>query len=324
MNIGEIKKIGIALAAYEPDPIFFVEQLQSIQNQTFTNWICVITFDSPMKKVMDRAELEPFKKDPRFSFFENPVRLGHKKNFERSLNELLKFDLDAIACSDQDDIWYSEKLETCALKLSQSPPLSLVHSDMHILESRELRQETAWKIERRGVQNVKQHHLLVRNVVAGCSILMDVNILRKFPIIPEQAEFHDHWYALIAASFGEVKPIGRPLYAYRQHNQNVVAVSPFHGILHLGEKNSPGQLIKKMRIGFQKSQKLAQGAQNNGLELSRLSRFLFLLDGDCGFFLLFMGLKMVLSDPPLARACLARSLGKLLKKQKKYKLTRCV
>jgi hypothetical protein len=310
MNIGEIKKIGIALAAYEPDPIFFVEQLQSIQNQTFTNWICVITFDSPMKKVMDRAELEPFKKDPRFSFFENPVRLGHKKNFERSLNELLKFDLDAIACSDQDDIWYSEKLETCALKLSQSPPLSLVHSDMHILEGRELRQETAWKIERRGVQNVKQHHLLVRNVVAGCSILMDVNILRKFPIIPEQAEFHDHWYALIAASFGEVKPIGRPLYAYRQHNQNVVAVSPFQGLFWVKEKQSFKELLTKMRAGFGKSYRLAFCAQEQGIPIYRHSENLILLKWDLGCSLLFLGLKHIFSDPALARACLARGLGK--------------
>jgi hypothetical protein len=312
MNIGEIKKIGIALAAYEPDPIFFVEQLQSIQNQTFTNWICVITFDSPMKKVMDRAELEPFKKDPRFSFFENPVRLGHKKNFERSLNEILKHSVDAIAFSDQDDVWYPDKLTVCAQRLAECPPMSLVHSDMHVFMGKENLSKTAWQIERRGVRNVKQHHLLVRNVVAGCSILMDANLGQKFSVVPDGAPFHDHWYALVSSSLGVVEPIYQPLYAYRQHENNVLAVKPYRGLFRFKENRDPPSLVKKMMGSFLDSRHFAKSSDESGLKLTWISKFLFFNSWDCGLSLMILGAQKLIGDQPLARACWARSCGKLM------------
>lgn len=311
MVVGEIKKIGIALAAYEPNIAIFAEQLESIQRQSFKNWICVVTFDSPMRHVLSELSIKRFAEDQRFRFSENPTRLGHKKNFERALNEVIVRGVDAIACSDQDDIWYPEKLQTCSLYLSSCPPMSLVHSDMHILKGVNKLSQTAWALERRGVENVKQHHLLIRNVVAGCSILMDAQLIKKFPQIPESAEYHDHWYALVAATIGKVRPIHQPLYAYRQHEDNVVAVSPFHGIMYLKEKHTAQQLIQKMRLGYRKSRRFAQSAQQEGLTLSWLSKTLFLRDKDFGVLLLFLGLKNIFSDPALARACFARALGKL-------------
>src|SRR5687768_1758619 len=106
-------KVGIALAAYKPPTEVFEEQLKSIQDQTYTNWVCVMTFDSSLEETLASPKIAVFKKDSRFIWLENPVRLGHKKNFERAIQETLRHSVDAIACSDQDDVWYLNKIENC-------------------------------------------------------------------------------------------------------------------------------------------------------------------------------------------------------------------
>lgn len=315
MVIGQIKKIGIALAAFEPNVAFFNEQLESIQNQSFDSWICVVTFDSPMKKVLKEPSISKFTQDQRFRFVENPIRLGHKKNFERALNEVVKGEVDAIACSDQDDVWYPEKLQVCAQYLSLCPPMSLVHSDMHILKGDNKLPQTAWAIEKRGVENVKQHHFFVRNVVAGCSMLMDTRIIKQFPHIPESAEYHDHWYAVVAATLGQVRPVYVPLYAYRQHTENVLAVSPYRGFFSKTESarsEKAGDISSALIGRFKASRQLVSSVACSGLRLSFFSKLLFLYNWDFGLGLGLLALKKIIFDPALARACLARSAGKLL------------
>lgn len=311
MKIGEIRKIGIALAAFEPHIGFFAEQLSSIKAQTFTSWICVVSFDSPMDETLNKPALNSIIQDKRFVFVENKTRLGHKKNFERALKEVLQHDVDAIAFSDQDDVWYPRKLEICAKVLSQSPPMSLVHSDMHVLNENGTLSKTAWEIEKRGVDNAKVWHLLTRNVVAGCSVLMDADLALRFSKISENVDFHDHWYALVASSFGRVVPIFEPLYSYRQHQNNVVAVSPFRGRFTLPLGSNITGIMNKAAKGFLSGQKLALSLTKEGIKLPYRCRFLYVYPFDLGLGLGLMGLLHFFSDPPLSRACLARAIGKI-------------
>jgi hypothetical protein len=311
MVIGEIKKIGIALAAYEPNPKYFSKQLESIQKQSFSHWICVVTFDSPVHDILNHPSIEPFKSDERFLFIENASRLGHKKNFEKALRELLSFELDAIAFSDQDDVWYPEKLKTAAESLSNQPRHSLVHSDMHLLSEQGLGPETAWCLERRGVTNVETHHLLVRNVVAGCALLMDVQLAKNFPNIPDGVEFHDHWYALVASNQGKVIPIMTPLYAYRQHGNNVVAVSPYRGRFAVEAGSSLADVLAKAKRAFLRTRSLALSLPAEGIELSKTTKVLYISPFDFGLGLAILGVRHFFSDPQLSRACLARALGKI-------------
>lgn len=297
--------VGIALAAYRPEPLTFAEQLRSIQKQTFRDWICVMTFDSPLAELASAPGLAPFREDPRFRWVENPQRLGHKKNFERAIQLALAEGVDAIGCSDQDDVWYPAKIARSVEALRKAGPLSLVHTDMHVLgPDGRIGAQTAWELERRGVQHVSPRDLLVRNVVAGCAMLMDAELVRRFPVIPEGAAYHDHWYALVASVHGGVHAIHEPLYAYRQHAENVLGVTPFPGIFATGEHNGIGKIARKCLSGWRFSQALEQAARQAGLPLpdenSHAARFLAL------------GISRLKDDPALARACFARSFGKIL------------
>jgi hypothetical protein len=313
------QSLGIALAAYRPDPRIFAEQLKSIQSQTFRNWKCWITLDSPLTPLQGEPTLAPFFEDSRFIWSENAARLGHKKNFEHAMN-LAAADpnVDAIGCSDQDDVWYSNKLGRCLAQLEKSGPLSLVHSDMHVLNADgSIGSETAWEIENRGVHNATLETLLIRNVVAGCSMLLDASLVRKFPKIPDEFEFHDHWYAVVASAHGGAHPIYEPLYAYRQHHGNVVGVSPFQGFFFVPKAaRSLGQILTKLRKGSQQSTRMSQAALR---ELSHSTRGLAQQLGahqgagiQRGLRLLILALHSRQIDPPLARASLARGLGAIL------------
>lgn len=303
-------KIGIALAAYQPDPRFFALQLQSIVKQTYSNWICVITCDSPLQKIFEASEIKPFQNHPQLVWIENSVRLGHKKNFEKAIQETLKHSVDAIACSDQDDIWYENKLASCLDCLKPMQKKSLVHSDMHVLKNDQILPETAWKIENRGISNHLPKHFMIRNIVAGCSMIFDAELARLFPQIPAELEFHDHWYALIAAFYGGVGAVHQPLYAYRQHGQNEVGVSPFHEIFYVPPGLGKKDIIQKCIRGWKKSQGIFDAANRAHLPVTFTERLLFQFRWDFGLSLFVLGLYHLFSDPPLARACFARGAGK--------------
>lgn len=305
--------IGIALAAYEPDPKYFSIQLRSIKEQTLRDWICVITLDSSLANHRADPLLSEFFADARFIWLENEHRLGHKKNFEKAIQETLKYNVAAVACSDQDDLWYPEKLERFYEALRAHAPLSLVHCDMHVLEKESINKEqTVWELEKRGVIHVAPEQLIVRNVVAGCAMLFDAELARRFPIIPEGAEYHDHWYALVASFYGGVHSIREPLYAYRQHGGNVVGVTPFVGVLWIPAGLGFRNIIKKCGIAWRKSVLLASAARDAGLPLSSYHKNLFLTPWFRGFGLGILALIYAWEDPALSRACLKRFIGSLI------------
>lgn len=317
-----IEKIGIALAAFHPDVGHFYEQLRSIQEQTFQNWICFITFDSPLEEIQSLNSFKIFFNDPRFRWIENPQRLGHKKNFEKAIALCVGEKVDAIACSDQDDIWLPGKLERCRQKLSELGPWCMVHSDMLLLLNdgrTSSPPDTAWKLEQRNTHLARFEHLLVRNICAGASMLFDAQIAKAFPLIPESVLFHDHWIALIASLRGKVVGIDEPLFQYRQHTRNVVGITRFQGFfsMHtLREKNLKA-IVQKLLLQWEelKSRSLFF------LELAKhplLESFLPLirqatqpvLRPDLGWGLLIRSFKTFQQEQPLSRALFARALGK--------------
>lgn len=310
--MSKIKKIGIALAAYQPQLSYFEEQLSSIQLQTWKNWICLISFDSPVSEILENLRFDRFIKDPRFIWHENKTRKGHKKNFESAIQSLLIYEVDAIACSDQDDIWYPDKLSESIAALERAGSLSLVHCDMHILSGDKVGPETAWQVEMRGVQNCRPRDLLTRNVVAGCAMLFDSALAQRYPTIPAGCEYHDHWYALVASYFGGVHPLPQPLYRYRQHIGNALGVTPYVGCFALPHGIGWRGWVERFVRSWNASRMLAVDSSLAGLKLSWFDRWLYVSRWDFGAFLFGAAIKYLLCDPALSRAYFKRAIGKLL------------
>jgi hypothetical protein len=306
------QKIGIALALYEPKPDHLAIQLKSLQNQTFSNWICIITSDSPIQKILNAPEIQPFKPDSRFIWLENPTRLGHKRNFEKAIQETLKHSVEALACCDQDDDWYPNKLQLSIEALKKVPPLSLVHTNMHSWQKSGLATATVWEIEKRCLTNTNPIQLIHRNLVTGCSMLFDAELAKRYPIIPDAIEFHDHWFALLAAFHGGVYPIDKPLLAYRQHETNQVGVSPFIETSQLLKRISLSQITCKAIANWEKALKLKKALEENGLKLEKCQKLALESRVDLGLRLLAYGARELRRDPALAQAYFKGALGKAL------------
>lgn len=308
-------RIGIALAAFQPNPEFFLKQLESIKSQTFTDWECWIGFDSPLKPIREDARFERFFQDKRFHWDENAKNLGHLKNFEHAIQSVLTLGVDSIACSDQDDIWYPEKLELSLEELKATGKLGLVFCDMYLMDSLGADSgKTAWEVEKRGVDHCGTFDFLIRNVVPGTGMLMDAQLAKRFPVIPPEAGFHDRWYPLIASRFGKVVPLRKPLYSYRIHAENVAGATPFKGLFVRSQNQKAGLkgIVEKCVGVWQESHALAQTAEQKGISLSVFQKAAFIWPWDFGLVLGLYGFLRVLDDPALARASWARAVGKFL------------
>ena len=100
-------KIEILMATYNGEK-YIGEQINSIINQTYTNWNLLIRDDGSKDKTLNIIKKYE-KMDNRIILIrDNKDNLGFVKNFE----ELLKISSsELIMFSDQDDVWKKDKIK---------------------------------------------------------------------------------------------------------------------------------------------------------------------------------------------------------------------
>lgn len=170
------------------------------------------------------AEQTPF----RTSLIRNEKQLGLIANFEQAISAV---EADIIFTSDQDDIWFPEKVEKVVSLFENQKDLTLVHTDALLVDSQgqsldkqlfdelELSEE-----ERRAIDEGNAFQVyLRRNIVTGATAAFRRDLLqiaRPFPT----SLYHDAWIALMASASGKVRLIDKPMISYRQHEGNLVGV----------------------------------------------------------------------------------------------------
>ncbi len=207
--------IAICMATYDPPPELLRHQVESIRAQTHPNWICVISDDCsrPDRFESIRAAVGD---DRRFVISRSARRLGFYLNFERAL-AMTPTRARYVALSDQDDVWYPEKLAVLLREIGQA---ALAYSDARIVgRGGEVILGTYWGA--RANNHTDLHSLLVANAVTGAASLFRRDLLDAvLPFPPAQfAHYHDHWIALVALAVGGIEFVDRPLYDYVQHGQ---------------------------------------------------------------------------------------------------------
>ncbi len=156
---------------------------------------------------------------------------------------------DYVMLSDQDDIWLEDKIQDSAdevnriqFKTKQQPVV--VFTDKKIVDDNlNTLHESDYDISllvKDWHHNIEQ--LLQRNVVSGCTMLMNRALLDIALPIPEKAFMHDWWLALMACHHGEIVLIDKPHMLYRQHESNVVGA----------RKNANLPLLKNAKLNYKK------------------------------------------------------------------------
>jgi hypothetical protein len=302
--------VGIALAAYQPNPVWLAEQLASIAAQTHTEWVCVITLDSPVEEIRSSPALAPFMHDARFVWVENPERLGLRSNFQKATQLLLERDVDLIAFSDQDDVWLPEKLTESVAAMKVRGPLSMVYCDAYLLVEGVTRPERLheYTIKTHGKMSIAER--IIQPQVSGFCEVFDASLARLHPTIPVESPDHDHWYSLVAAAYGGVHQIDKPLVLYRQHAGNTIGISTVRAAQGWGRTT---QLTRYSSL--RENARLRAGiARRVGIELPISGVLAVLYRHSAGWLVILLGVmgRRLFSDQPLASNAYKKAWGLLL------------
>lgn len=212
------RRVGIALATFEPDPALFARQVASIRAQSWEDWICVVCDDGSSPEHL-RWIAETIGGDARFHLLPGAGRLGFYRNFERACATLLP-DCAFLAFSDQDDAWMPDRLARQLDHLSGRPQ-ACSYSDMKVVDrDGAVLSETFWVHRRMAYGSLSG--LLLGNVVTGMTVLVGCPLVERslpFPATPGLT-YHDHWIALVAARTKDLHYLPEALAHYVQHGAN--------------------------------------------------------------------------------------------------------
>lgn len=219
------RTVGIALAVYKPNPAWLAEQLASIATQTHTEWICMLTLDSPLRDIAAEPALAPFLHDKRFVWVENSKQIGMSANFEKAIQLVVEAQSDLIAFCDQDDVWLPTKLAESVAAMRTSGPLSMVYCDAYLLVGNTQLPERLheYTVNIKGKMSVAER--IIQPQVSGFCAVFDSSLARLHPTIPAELPLHDHWYSIVAENYGGVFSINQPLALYRQHANNTIGIT---------------------------------------------------------------------------------------------------
>jgi glycosyltransferase involved in cell wall biosynthesis len=210
------KRVAILLSTYN-GARFLGEFLESLEAQTVREFDLVVRDDGSSDGT--RAILAAF--SSRLSIRELPCdgNRGAALSFMRLL-ETSGEGYDHYMFADQDDVWYSDKVERAVarLRLCGHMTPSLYFSKLEIVD------EALHHIRcSRSLRVFDFSNVLVENVATGCTIAINA-AARKLILesMPARMLMHDWWCHLVVSALGTVLFDPTPTLKYRQHDANVV------------------------------------------------------------------------------------------------------
>lgn len=218
--------ITVLMAAYNGQD-YIKEQIESILNQSYTDWELVIQDDFSTDDTLSIAKEYAIKYPEKIKVFRSEINSGSAKNNFFSMLKYAKSDY--VMFSDDDDIWLRDKMRLAInhmkeleVKNGKDKPL-LVHSDVAVADKDlNVLCDSIYTYQNMRSARNKLNNLLVQNIVVGNTMMVNNTLLDSLKSIPQNALMHDWWFALIACAFGEIGFVDKATVLYRQHEQNDV------------------------------------------------------------------------------------------------------
>lgn len=159
-----------------------------------------------------------------------PKRLGASANFATAIAAASH---EIIACCDQDDVWYPEKLQRIEAEFSAFPPADLAFCDADLVDEtlrplgRTLWESIGFTPDRqRDASGGRLWETLVRfNTVTGAGMAF-LSKWRELLLPVPPGWMHDGWIGMMLSILGQCRWIPSPLWAYRRHSQQTIGPGP--------------------------------------------------------------------------------------------------
>lgn len=231
--------IDILLAAYNGEQ-YISDQIDSIINQSFTDWILYIKDDCSTDRTVEIVKEYEKKYSGKIKLILSEQPSGSAKN---NFFSMLKYSQNnyAMTC-DQDDVWLPDKIRLTYEKMKEAEKESkevpvLVHTDLKVVDQNlNVISESLFKLQNLDSSRDKINNLLVQNMVTGCTVMVNRKLLSYITETPKNAIMHDWWMALVASALGKITFIDEPTVLYRQHGKNSVGAKDVQSTSYIYSK----------------------------------------------------------------------------------------
>ncbi len=240
-------RVVILMATYQGEK-YLEEQLRSIIAQDYPNWHLFVRDDGSTDGTLLLLSLYANHYPERITVCCNEVNMGGTKNFLTLLQEAAlqgavpqggaapqkDGERTYFMFCDQDDSWHPDKLRLTLARMKQlearygADVPALVFTDARVVdEGMEEFAPSFFGLAHYDMKKRTLPHLLMENMVIGCTSMMNGALAALVEKVPENARYHDWWMALLAAAFGHTSYLPAATIDYRQHGNNVVGAKRF-------------------------------------------------------------------------------------------------
>lgn len=206
-----MRRISVCMATYNGEK-YIREQIVSILGQLKQFDELIISDDGSNDGTL---EIVRSFNDDRIKIVYNSLGKGYSQNFENAIKSALG---EIIFLSDQDDVWFGDKVEKMLVLLEDSQ--LVVSNAQFVDENLDLIKETFFSL--RGGQRGFLNNLYKSRYLGACMAFRKEIYSKLFPF-PSNRNLcpHDLWITLIAEFYFKVSTIDEPLIYYRRHGENV-------------------------------------------------------------------------------------------------------
>lgn len=253
------KKISVAIAAYNGEK-YIQKQIESICDQTTVPDEIVVSDDGSKDSTINivKSLAEKYKGSIDIKLLMNNPRHGYCGNFEWAITHTMG---DYVFISDQDDLWYPNKIETIMRVFELHPEAECVFHEAELidengdalqgvfnhfthsyLESKDV--ETSYKLDRDKYLSAAVSQPLTKGMV----LCITKEFLKTCIPFPKCDGFHDQWMVFCAVINDKCRYTPAVLEGYRLHGNNVCGNDAYHGKKVTHVKNMLSRLkIKGIR-----------------------------------------------------------------------------
>jgi glycosyltransferase involved in cell wall biosynthesis len=218
MGIRSSSTVAVIMPTYNGES-YLQDQIESILNQTFTDFTLHLIDDQSTDKTWDIIN-ELTQIDGRIRLHKNSSQQGVIGNVDSALSTI---DADIYFLADQDDIWLLDKMEKQMLVLDQADVIMTFSNLDLVCSTGEPISTDFWSSQEIDPDEVECLDILaIKTMVTGCTMAFKKELLDIALPIPKEATMHDHWLSFFAAASGRVIPVKETLVFYRQHSNNVI------------------------------------------------------------------------------------------------------
>lgn len=227
-------KVSVAMCTYN-GAAYIAQQLDSIAAQTLLPDEIIICDDGSTDQTLTIIEAFRAQFANPITVHRNPVNLGSIRNFEQAMQMCTG---DIIVLSDQDDIWYPDRVERSVTILMSDDQIGYTFSDADLIDGDGVAlHKMLWKsvrfnkhLLRRFRTGTQQAELIMRRpFVTGATLAFKASLIEKILPVPNERTFnfhHDRWIALILSTIGYTgQATERPFIQYRLHRAQQIGVT---------------------------------------------------------------------------------------------------